>query len=249
MTNRNFRLACSALAASLLCGCGGPEDRAALDGVIEIIHAIDAGDHRQLEALLERSVKPTPIGSPLSPLRAAITHFEGGRLYCDQQALELLLRHGANPNFLDPQSGFTALESATSMGEVGCMRALKAAGANPLERGKSGQSILGFAVKGAARAKSNDPLILVLSWGIDPNTRSAGGSTAFHEAVWNTAYGDSSQIIGELLARGADPCIADDRGQTPYDMAKNLRRPARNLGSLRAVSLECRHRSKRPTGR
>lgn len=84
-------------------------------GVIDIIHAIDAGDLSKLESLLEGGAAPTPKGSPLSPIHAAVTHFHEGQLVCDSRALKLLLEHGADPNFVDQHSGFSALEDVLAM--------------------------------------------------------------------------------------------------------------------------------------
>lgn len=218
---------------SLLSGCGRAEDARNRGGmnqadkvpqdVIEIIRAIDAGDIARLKNLLEGGAVPTPDGSPLSPIRAAITHFRDGQLVCDSAALKLLLDHGADPNFVDQYSGFSALENALSMGDITCASLLKEAGADVNKRGLSGQSILQFAVKGVMRAGDTGILKLVLSWGVDPNVLSSGRAwTALHQAVASNPGQDSTPVVAELLRSGVDPCIADGTGQTALDMAVNL---------------------------
>lgn len=207
-----------------LLGCGRGVSTVP-QGVIDIIHAIDAGDISKLNSLLEGGVTPTPKGSPLSPIHAAATHFSEGELVCDSRALQLLLEHGADPDFVDRYSGFSPLEDVLAMGDVECARLVKEAGADVNQHGQSGQSILQFAVKGALRTGNTNILKLVLSWGVDPNVLSDGRAvTALHEAVWATPGQDLTPVVDELLRSGTDPCIADRTGSTPLDLATNLKR-------------------------
>jgi ankyrin repeat protein len=221
----------------LLPGCGRSESlgiadnmnqtTAAFQGVIDIIHAIDTGDVSKLKSLLDGGATPTPEGSPLSPIHAAATHLRAGRLVCDSAALKLLLEHGANPNFVDQDSGFSPLEDVLAMGDTECALLLKEAGADVNQHGKSGQSILQFAVKGAIRSGSVDILKLVLSWGVDPNVLSGGRTnSALHEAVWATPGQDVVPVVEELLRSGADPCITNRTGDTALDVATYLKRSA-----------------------
>lgn len=218
-----------------LSGCGRSESQGITDsmnqasavpqGVIDIIHAIDAGNVPKLKSLLEGGAIPTPKESPLSPIHAAATHLRDGKLVCDSEALKLLLEHGADPNFIDQYSGFSALEDVLAMGDVECARLLKDAGADVNQRGKSGQSILQFAVKGAIRTGNTNILRLVLSWGVDPNVLSGGrANTALHEAVWATPGQEVAPAVEELLRSGANPCIADSAGDTALDLATYLKR-------------------------
>lgn len=219
----------------LVLGCGRSEspggthslDQASTvpQGVIDIIHAIDAGDNSKLQSLLDGGAIPTPKESPLSPIHAAVTHLREGQLVCDSAALKLLLEHGADPNFVDRDSGFSPLEDVLAMGDVECARLLKDAGADVNQRGKSGQSILQFAVKGAVRSGNTNILRLVFSWGVDPNVLSGGrANTALHEAVWATPGQDVVPVVEELLRSGANPCIADSAGDTALDLATYLKR-------------------------
>lgn len=212
------------------------------DGVVAIIHAIDAGDIPKLRGLLEGGAVPTPQGSPLSPVHAAITHFRDGQLVCDDAALKLLLDYGADPNFVDQDSGFSALEDALAMGDIPCATLLKDAGASVDQRGHSGQSILQFAVKGAERTHDTEILKLMMSWGVDPNVlgRSAG-YTALHEAAWmNPGQAAIAEaVVVELLRSGTDPCKVDHHGESALDLATTLKRSVSIQNLLADAMREC----------
>jgi hypothetical protein len=232
-------------ATCMLLGCSKPSNPtvpqnviAVPQDVVEIINAIDMGDQTRLRALLENGAIPTPDGSPISPIRAAITHFANGALICDTKAMKLLLEHGANPNFIDQYSGFAPLEEALSMGEMECITLLRNAGASIDTHGKSGQSLMQFAVKGAERSGDIALLQLVVSWGVSPNAGIGGQDgrsfTALHEAAWILPPAKQEAIVAELLRLGTDPCIRDE-GQTALDVAENLKRSPTAQASLRAA--------------
>jgi len=229
-------------ASVLSSGCAKSSRPQVPPSVIEIIRAIDAGDDNLLRTALENGAKPTPDGSPLSPIHAAITHFANGKLLCDTKAMKLLLEHGANPNFVDQDSGFAPLEEALSMGDLKCITLLKAAGASTDTHGTSGQSLLQFAVKGVERSGDITLLRLVTSWGVSPNVgagRSDGRSfTALHEAAWMTSSSVQDSVVVELLRLGTDPCIRD-RGQTAFDIAENLKRSAVAQAALKSAMTAC----------
>ena len=210
--------------------------------VVAIIRAIDAGDVSELKKLLEGGAVPTPNGSQLSPMHAAITHFRDGQLVCNAAALKLLLDYKADPDFVDQDSGFSALEDALAMGDIECAKQLRRAGARLDQHGHSGQSLLQFAAKGAVRTGEIGILKLVLSWGVDPNVRGYAGQTALHEAVWSSNLRDgqlSAPVIAELLRSGADPCIANERGQTALDLVTNLNSPDSVRQLLSEASRSC----------
>ena len=205
--------------------------------VVKIINAVDAADYLTLEHLLSSGAKPTPAGSPLSPLHAAITHFSDGKLVCDLRTLKLLLDHGADPNFVDRDSGFTALEDALALGDVTCTTLLTKAGASTQSPDQRKESLLEFAVRGAIHTDRIDILQLVLSWGVDPNTQSGERRwTALHEAVW----WNNELTVRELLRSGADPCIADSTKQIPLDIAINLKISAPIQNALRGAMQACK---------
>jgi ankyrin repeat protein len=195
------------------------------DDVVSLVNAIDRNDMRELETLLESGARATPPGSPLSPIHAAITHFSNGRLFCNMAALDLLLKHGADPNFIDNYTGFAPLEEALAMGDLDCARSLRKAGSDPNIRGRSGQSILQFAVKGAVRTNDTALLGMVLDWGVDRNVLSYPVRwTALHVAA---AIPNAEFVVADLLARGVDPCIKDQYGITARDVAAVTRNPSK----------------------
>ena len=107
------------------------------------------------------------------------------------------------------------------MGEIKCAKLLKNAGADLDVHGKSGQSMLVFAVKGVVRTGDIEVLNLALSWGLNPNVLDANGSaySPLHEAAWQMPGHDARPIIVELLRSGADPCIVNKHGATAWDIA------------------------------
>ncbi len=230
--------------ATVLCaslGCSKPSGGDVPNDVIEIIHAIDMGDEARLRTLLENGAIPTPAASPLSPIHAAITHFSDGKLVCDTKTIRLLLDHGANPNFIDRDSGFAPLEEALSMGEMECITLLRTAGASIDTHGESGQSLMQFAVKGVERSGDKALLQLVMSWGVSVNVRGRT-FTALHEAAWINTPQIAEYVVAELLRLGADPCIDSD-GQTPLDIAISLKRPANVQFQLRSAMTACPKRA------
>jgi ankyrin repeat protein len=206
--------------------------------VVKIINAIDMGDMATLRSLLEGGAKPTPEGSPLSPIHATITHFAKGKLVCHVEALRLLLAHGADPNFVDQYSKFAPLEDALAMGERECIKLLKEAGAQVDQQGLTGQSILQFAVKGVIRSGDVSLLALVLSWGVDINVLSIGHKwTALMEAA---ATPGGEFVVAELLRLGADACVKNTAGLTALDLAEVAYEPSQEiLSSLKAVMSKC----------
>jgi ankyrin repeat protein len=227
---------CICLGCSKFSGPGAPQD------VIEIINAIDMGDEARLQTLLEKGAVPTPNGSPLSPIHAAITHFAEGKLFCDTKAMKLLLLHGANPNFIDRDSGFAPLEEALAMGEIECIMLLRNAGASIDTHGESQQSLMQFAVKGVERSGDIALLQLVKSWGVSPNVGMSDADgrsfTALHEAAWMITSQMQDSVVAELLRLGTDPCVRD-RGQTALDIAVNLKRSPIVQARLRSAMTAC----------
>ena len=198
--------------------------------VVRIISAIDMGDMQALRDLLQSGANATPPGSPLSPIHAAITHFDKGQLICDSAALNLLLEHGADPNFIDQYSKFSPIEDALAMGDMNCAELLRDAGARLDKPGLTGQSIMGFAVKGAIRTKNLGILRHVPSWGVDPNvTAGASGQTALFDAA---ATPGGEFAFRELIKVGVDPCIRDSTGMLASNRAQNLARSLKGTAEL-----------------
>jgi hypothetical protein len=242
MTTRSAYAIGTAITYCICSGCSEVPGSDVPQDVVQIIIAIDNSDVAGLRTLLENGAIPTPDGSPISPIRAATTHFENGKLVCDSEAMKLLLDHGANPNFIDQYSGFAPLEEALAMGDRECIMLLRNAGASIDTHGASGQSLLQFAVKGVERTGDITLLGLVVSWGVSPNVGvdDADGSsfTALHEAAWMITPKLQDAVVAELLGLGTDPCIRN-RGQTALDVAENLKRSPNSQALLRAAMKSC----------
>ncbi|HEX7238248.1 MAG TPA: ankyrin repeat domain-containing protein [Gammaproteobacteria bacterium] len=210
-----------------------------------LIHAIDDGDLAELRALLESGIEPTPSDALLSPLHAAITHFADGQLDCHAAAVELLLSHGADANFLDPYSEFLPMEEALAMGSVRCAELLRDAGASVAAIGPRGQTMLDYAVQGAMRKRDETILKLVLSWGVDPNVRGPLGNgerrwTALFETTSRANGGVGAAAADVLLKAGTDPCYRDENGDSALDQASRFSQDTELIELLRRAMTTCR---------
>jgi ankyrin repeat protein len=198
-----------------------------------LLSAVGAGDIGRVKELLDSGVLADDPSSSRSPLIQAITNFRGsGALYCDIAIVRVLLERGADPNRADPQMGALPLLSAFDVGDAECARILKNAGARADIRGEGGRTILMSAVGAAARTGNVGLLDLAISWNAGVNDRALDGATALHEAVRINGSG----VATSLLDRGVNPCLKNDIGQTPLDMALNLRRSAALIDVLRRAT-------------
>jgi ankyrin repeat protein len=89
------------------------------------------------------------------------------------QALEMLLTHGADPNAADPAQGFTALHLAAMSRKTGAMSLLLKHGAKVNAQAKDGRSPLHFAVMNS----NQEVAAVLLDSGADPNLRDNNGTT------------------------------------------------------------------------
>jgi len=161
--------------------------------------------------------------------------------------LEALLAHGADPNArigngfppynyppfaradinnmpLLRQPGATPFLLAGASGDVAAMRALAAAGANPLLATQDGVTPL-IAAAGLGRledrtpaeeAKALEAVQIAVELGNDVNAADKDGETALHAA----AYRGSNAIIEFLVSKGARLDPKDRYGQTPLSVAQ-----------------------------
>ncbi|MEJ8857668.1 ankyrin repeat domain-containing protein [Variovorax robiniae] len=75
-----------------------------------------------------------------------------------------------------------------------------------------------YPIHTAAHSGSPAMVELLARQGANPNARGDYlGWTPLHVAVQDKA---SAEVVKVLLSSGADPAIADTRGETPYDLAK-----------------------------
>ena len=116
-------------------------------------------------------------------------------LYADPTCVKLLLDKGANTNSSDV-AGTTALMWAA--GEPEKVRLLLAHGANVNARAKSGRTALIVAASVTGNIKT---VRLLLDRGADLKLRDESGAGA----LWAASQAADTDIVKELLARGADP--------------------------------------------
>ena len=129
-------------------------------------------DPPTLSALLEGGANPNQqLESGESPLEAVMNLKQSN----DQvdQALEMLLTHGADPNSADLAHGTTALHLAAMSGRTGEVNLLLKHGAKVNAQANDGQTALHFAV----RRQNPEVVALLLANGADPNLRDNNGTT------------------------------------------------------------------------
>ena len=242
-------------AARLFLAAGADVNHAAPDGTTALLVATVRGHWEQAAFLLESGADPNVDGTGYTPLHWAAGSWEtqlsgefGSSTYealagLQPGKLELvsaLLGHGANPDASvvkqPPRFGFSVfplrLSGATPFflsalaGDVDIMRALMAAGADPLLSAKDGTTALMVAagigrVVGETRVTEADALeavTLAEAVGGDVNAVKESGDTALHGAA---AFG-ADTIVQFLANQGADLNVRNKLGQTPLAIAEGI---------------------------
>jgi ankyrin repeat protein len=135
-----------------------------------------------------------------------------------EESVQILLAAGADPEIRDEQ-GNTALLSALLAGHETGVRRLLEKGADATAVNKRGESALHCACKfGSNNLNDMDNSVLtglVVDRVSDINAKDVAGNTALH---WAAAHCADS-IIQQLVDRGADVNIRNDRKQTPLLVA------------------------------
>jgi ankyrin repeat protein len=187
--------------------------------VTPLLDAVGAGDVTKVRELLEAGANPDdPTAARMPLFQAIMSRVDGNSFRCNLPIVQLLLKHGANPNRADPYLGTIPLIEAFGIGDLKCAEIIHAAGAPADTRTADGYSILHVAVGAAARSGDMSLIDTALSWGVPKDAQRADGSTALHDAVDVR----SDRAVKALLDRGFDPCIKDKAGGTPLHLAENL---------------------------
>ena len=114
-------------------------------------------------------------------------------------------REGRIPLFYAAQDGNVAIASE-----------LLGHGADVNARDRNDESPLHF----AAREYRIEMASLLLDHGASPNAQDANGNTALHRAVFESK--GRGEIIKLLVARGADPVLANKSGVSPKGLATTI---------------------------
>ncbi|MEO6786318.1 MAG: ankyrin repeat domain-containing protein [Chthoniobacteraceae bacterium] len=145
---------------------------------------------------------------PDDPIRAA---YRG-----DVDALRLFLEDGFLPN-AGNEVGYTALMGAARGASLEAIRFLLSQGAQAALADKRGYTALHWAVAQPAHESTREVacVCVLLDAGADPSARNEDGITPLMNAVWFGCR-DSAR---ELLRRGADPLMRDNKGRSARDLA------------------------------
>ena len=174
-------------------------------GMTSLHYAVERNKSVLLKALLEEGADPNAQLTQGLPFRRGD--------YVGREAYD-----GASPFWL-----------AARLGNVGMMKELLAAGADPELRqawGVTPTMVAAGVTQTDSRIVTEEKLIqalelLVLEVGTDIHSVDRSGQTAVHGA----ANVSGNEIIKFLVARGADPEALDNRGRTPHDVAMRTLRP------------------------
>jgi ankyrin repeat protein len=197
----------------------------------ELLEQVGSQDVAGVASLLKAGAKPDVSGDPRSPLVQAITSRQQDKIFCSREIVKLLLDYGADPNRPDPRIGALPLHTALEVGDRECAQMIRLAGGQIETLDDRGFSTLSAATLGGSRAGTPELIDLVISWGVNPNTRDRDGATSLHHAV----RVKSAEMVAWLLARGVDPCLRNGIGQTPLEMAKNLERSSVLVSALHTL--------------
>ncbi len=233
--------------ARLLLDAGADVNGTAPDGASALVVASFSGHGALAAFLLERDADPDAAGAGYAALHTAV-------LRADAPLVETLLAHGADPDirmtggsrvprathwWILPASlaGATPFLLAAKYADVGIMRILADAGANPLLPLRDGTTPLMMAagarwsngeidrhdrrvppeVAEALHADEQPNLEatrLALSLGADVNARNDAGDTALHSAVFKAWPG----VVQLLVDHGGDLQAMNERQRTPLQM-------------------------------
>lgn len=131
----------------------------------------------------------------------------------DIPLVRAMLIHGADCKATASQQNWSALHCAVWKGRPQTVQLLLEHGANINQ-----QDILGMTpLMQSVMPNRGDMTRLLLDHGASVSIETRSGDSALHMAVW---YEIDKSIIRQLLAHGANPNLADKKGETPLLLAQ-----------------------------
>jgi ankyrin repeat protein len=167
----------------------------------ELLQAIDARQAERVESILRTGLKPNFSIREYTPLGLAVEK-------CDLQIVNILLEHGADPNYAS-KYGDRPLPGAAWVGSVDIVRALLRAGADVKRGNRYEESPLHL----AAFAGNDEVIKELVVFGADVNLRNRHGAPPIFSAAW----GLRPSTVEVLLSLKADPCVKAKNGITIFD--------------------------------
>ena len=170
-------------------------------GTLDFIlgHAASKGFTERVALLLRRGADPRGIN-----FYDGRTHYENALLNGFGEIADMLMRAGAEPAELSPESRFRAA----------CMSGDEAAARAALEEAPGSLNDTG-ALPAAASLGNAAALRCMLSLGADANATADDGTTALHQAAWH----DHRAAAELLIAHGARPLRDGNHHSTPAGWA------------------------------
>ncbi len=240
--------------ARILLAAGAKVNEASVDGMSPLVMASASGNEAFAIFLLDNGADPNAadangitamhyaMQNGMAEIRGIKSDSELYYLFRPNMAdlVKALLRHGATPNARIGKDlyrfgigykakfglvGATPLLLAAAVSDVGIMRTLLAAGADPLLATKDNTTPLMVAA-GVGRVEDRpreeeqnalEAVKILAGLGADVNATNAAGQTALHGA----ADMGANEIIQFLVDKGAKMDVKDKSGQTPLSIAEN----------------------------
>ena len=161
--------------------------------------------HRWRESLKAKGRVPFEA-HPDDPIRAA---YRG-----DMEAIRTFLDNGFDLG-VGNEIGYTALMGAARGASIDVLRLLLSCGGHATQTDKHGRSALHWAVAQSGDSSQAACVHVLIDAGADINAGDEGGITP----LMNAACFGCADAVRELLQRGADPQLRDNKGRTAKDLA------------------------------
>jgi len=185
------------------------------EGMTALIWAILQQNKKGFQYLLENGADPniqmTDSNLAASDLTAGNSAMSFAAMHEDPWYLEIVLKHGGNPNLVNPINGLTPIfecimRSTRSSSRLMHVKMLIAAGANLNFQGKNGET----PIIAGATTSSYDLVYAMLEGGADPAIKDKWGYTvlseirAIHTDPASEQYKWRNKTIDFLKAKGID---------------------------------------------